>query len=222
MITTVLFDLDGTLLDTAPDLAGALNDLRQRYQQPPIPFAEIRPQASNGSAGLLSLGFNVDTSTPRYAVLQTEFLALYQQQLGARSRLFSGMQEVLSNLAKQGLKWGIVTNKPAFLTMPLISQLGLLDQAACVVSGDTLPLAKPHPEPLWHACELIGAVPKQCIYVGDAERDMLAGKRAGMLTMLAKYGYLAETADIAAWPIDVIIEQPLDITAYLEKQFFLK
>jgi N-acetyl-D-muramate 6-phosphate phosphatase len=209
-LKAVLFDLDGTLIDTAPDLAYTLNLLLTRYQRSTPAFADIRPTVAHGTRGLLQLGFGIDEQDANYANLQKEFLETYHQHLTRETSLFSGMDAVLNHLEKKSLLWGIVTNKPAWLTEPLLRHLNLWDRTACVVSGDTLKIRKPHPEPLLHACKLINCAPSACIYVGDTEDDMQAGQRAGMYTVLARYGY-----GINAFSADAIINHPEEILKVL-------
>jgi len=211
----VLFDLDGTLVDTAPDLGFALNTLLQQEGHPPLPHHLIRPEASNGSAGLLGLGFGISTDDPRYLSLQQRFIQLYQDNIARESNLFSGMAAVLEQLEMKQIPWGIITNKPAFLTIPLVTKLELSERAACVVSGDTVSHSKPHPAPMLHACKLISLQPEDCIYIGDAARDIAAGKNANMTTLTARYGYIDEHDDLEAWQADGIIDHPSDILRWL-------
>jgi len=204
----VLFDLDGTLVDTAPDLGYALNELRRRRGLAPLADEAIRPQASHGSQGLLRLGFGITPADPDFPALRQDFLDLYDRNLAELSVLFPGMAEVLGAMEAQGIRWGVVTNKPERFTRPLLRHLGLLERAACVVSGDTCANSKPHPEPLLHACELAGARPGQCLYVGDAERDVAAARAAGMPTVIARYGYLGEEDRPEEWGAAGFIDAP--------------
>lgn len=198
-IRTVLFDLDGTLVDTAPDLGFSLNVLRRRRGLTPLAETEYRPQASHGSQGLIRLGFGIGQDHPDFLVLREEFLDVYAAHLTRNSPLFPGMGEVLSRLETKGLSWGVVTNKPTRYTEPLLAHLGLTPRAACVVCGDTLAQSKPHPAPMLHACRLAGSEPGQCLYVGDAERDVAAANAAGMPALVALYGYLGEDDRPQAW-----------------------
>ena len=214
-ISAVLFDLDGTLVDTAPDLAFALNTLLQEQGYAPLPYTDIRPVASHGSPGLLDLGFGIVSGHPEYSSLQQRFIALYLDNIARETVLFEGMDEVISELEKTGIAWGIVTNKPAFLTEPLLVALGLIDRAACVVSGDTTAYSKPHPAPMFHACELINLPPESCLYVGDAARDIEAAKNANMQTMTARYGYLGTEDDPESWQADAIIDHPSELLQWI-------
>jgi phosphoglycolate phosphatase len=213
----VLFDLDGTLLDTAPDMVGTLNALRLESGLAPLPFAEVRAQVSHGSSRLVQIGFP-GADAGRVAGLQRRFLDLYGARLAAETRLFDGMDGVLLELSRRGLAVGIVTNKPARLTDALLEQLGLRARFACVVSGDTLNERKPHPLPMLHAAELAGAAPDACIYVGDAERDVQAAHAAGMRALVAVYGYLRPDEDWPAWGGDGFIERPADLIGWLDRE----
>jgi N-acetyl-D-muramate 6-phosphate phosphatase len=201
----VLFDLDGTLLDTALDLGGALNDLLAEEGCPPLPATTIRPFASHGSGALVQLGFGLDAGA-RFDALRQRFLELYAARVARETRLFPGGERLLATLEGAGLKWGIVTNKPAFLTDPLLAALGLGMRAACVVSGDTLPQKKPHPAPLLHAAALAGLPPAACVYLGDAERDVQAARAAGMTSLVALFGYLGAEDDPQEWGADGSID----------------
>lgn len=216
MIRTILFDLDGTLADTAPDLAHALNTLLQEQHKPALPYAIIRPVASHGAAGLIELGFGVARDAPGFTPLRERFISIYQSHLMRETRLFPGMSALLDQLVGRGLNWGIVTNKPAFLTDPLIELLGLGEDAVCVVSGDTTANRKPHPEPMLHASQLAGSRPEECLYVGDAERDIEAGNAAGMQTLVALYGYIGAMDHPETWGARGLIQSPQDILAWLD------
>ncbi|MDP9085078.1 MAG: phosphoglycolate phosphatase [Pseudomonadota bacterium] len=213
-LRAVLFDLDGTLLDTAPDMVGALNALRLEERLAPLPYELVRAAVSHGSGRVVKVGFPEATDATRTA-LQQRFLALYSGALSVGTRYFPGMEQVLSFLAERGLKCGIVTNKPGWLTDPLLQQLGLRSRFACVVSGDTLAERKPHPLPLLHAAQLAGVSAGQCIYVGDAERDVQAAHAAGMAALVANYGYLLPDEDSAKWAGDGYLEQPSDLLDWL-------
>jgi phosphoglycolate phosphatase len=211
----VLFDLDGTLLDTAPDLAAALNRLRRERGQPELSPAAIRPTISHGSPGMLRLAFGLEPDDARYAELNQRFLELYRQAIAVHTTLFPGMAEVLAHLESVGIPWGVVTNKPGWLTEPLLKALALWPRAACVVSGDTLDKRKPDPEPLWHACERVGIAPARTLYIGDAERDVRAGGRAGTITLVARFGYLDAGDRPEEWGADGLLEQPADLLGWL-------
>ncbi|MEN9705165.1 MAG: hypothetical protein RLZZ393_1044 [Pseudomonadota bacterium] len=210
----VLFDLDGTLVDTAPDLVGALDDLMAEESRAALPYATTRAVASHGSNGLVSLGFP-GIEGKEFENLRQRFLDLYAGRIARRSRLFEGCEALLGELERQGRPWGIVTNKPAFLTTPLLAALGLDLRAGCVVSGDTLAQRKPHPAPLLHAAALIRTDPERCLYVGDAERDIQSARAAGMPVLVARYGYLGPDDDPANWAADGTIDDPLAVLAWL-------
>lgn len=216
MIRAVLFDLDGTLADTAADLAHALNAIRVKYARPALPLARIRPFVSLGAAAMLKLAFDVAEGDPGYPGLRAEFLDYYAANIARETRLFEGMEAVLSDIEAEA-KWGIVTNKPAWLTGPLLRELKLDKRAACVVSGDTLAERKPHPAPVLHACRLAGAAPAETVYIGDAERDIQAGRGAGARTLVAAYGYLADEAAPENWQADGIVASPPEIGARLRE-----
>ncbi|MCG6976259.1 MAG: HAD-IA family hydrolase [Acidiferrobacterales bacterium] len=216
-IRTVLFDLDGTLADTAPDLALALNTLLKETGKPPLPYERIRQEASYGGTALVRLGFDLSPEDNEFAALRQRFLDLYQSRICVDTRLFDGMESVLNDLASANMNWGIVTNKPAYLTDPLVKLLGLADKAAAVVSGDTTNNSKPHPEPLLHACELAGSRPEQCLYVGDARRDIEAGQRAGMKTLVATFGYLRDDDNTDEWGADGAIASPTELIEWIRR-----
>jgi phosphoglycolate phosphatase len=203
----VLFDLDGTLLDTAPDMIGAVNALRAEEGLPEIPFDQLRPHVSHGAARLVQVGFGC-SSGDRFQVLRGRFLDLYRGCLAGGTRLFDGLDAVLDWLESRRIPWGVVTNKPGWLTDPLLAELKLAPRAACVISGDSLAEKKPHPLPLLHAAALLRLAPARCAYVGDAERDIQAGRAAGMRTCVAAFGYLGEDDDPSAWLPDAIAESP--------------
>ncbi len=214
-IRCLLLDLDGTLLDTAPDMAQALNRLRQEQGQEALPTAVIRPWVSHGAVGLLKVGFGLEPTAPHFEDLRRRFLDIYQADLATDTRLFPGMDEVLRRLESRNLPWGVVTNKPGWLTEPLLKALGLCRRAACIVSGDTTPNRKPHPEPLLHACRLTGVAAAHCLYVGDAERDIQAGVGAGMATVVARYGYLADHETPEGWGADGLVDHPAELLDWL-------
>jgi len=215
-IETVLFDLDGTLLDTAPDLADALNAVLRANGRAPLPFEAIRPVVSHGGRALIERGFGLDPEHPDFEPLRRQLLDRYQAHIADRTRPFPGMEDVLASLEARGMDWGVVTNKPGWLTEPLLRALGLLDRPACVVSGDTLAERKPHPAPLLHACELTGRTPAECLYVGDARRDIEAGRNAGMPTLVALFGYFLDDDRPETWGADGLIEHPADLLAWLD------
>lgn len=210
-IDTVLFDLDGTLVDTAPDMGHALNTLLQEHGRAPLTAEAIRPWVSHGSRGLILLGFGEEPVGDRFEEYKVRFLTLYENRVCVDSRLFEGMDEVIADLEDRKVPWGIVTNKPDYLTQALLEALQLRGRVACVVSGDTIPQRKPHPAPLLHAARLLERPPEGCVYVGDAQRDVQAGARAGMATLVALFGYLGEQDDPASWGATGLVERPADI-----------
>lgn len=211
----ILFDLDGTLLDTAPDMVGALNRLRAEEGLDALPFALARASVSHGSARLVELGFP-GLAPAEFARLQARFLELYAERLAAETRLFEGMDVVLAELARAGRPLGIVTNKPSYLTLPLLAALDLQAPFAAIVCGDTVSSRKPHPLPMRHAAALAGVAPQSCIYVGDAERDVQAAHAAQMPALVATYGYLKPDEDWKAWGGEGAIGRPLELLAWLE------
>jgi N-acetyl-D-muramate 6-phosphate phosphatase len=214
MIQAVLFDLDGTLAHTAPDLALALNRLRGEEGLPALPVAAVEPVASAGARGMLNAGLGVTPEDPRFPELRDRFLAHYEKEVCVDSRLFDGMPELLEQLERRGLRWGIVTNKAMRFTDPLAAALGLVGRAACIVSGDTTPRFKPHPDSLLHAAATIGVAPAHCLYVGDDMRDVQAARAAGMAILAAGYGYLSG-GDPHAWGADAVISHPREVLKYL-------
>jgi len=210
----LLLDLDGTLLDTAPDMAAALNALRRERGAAELEFATVRPQVSHGAAALVRLGFPAAREA-EFESLRGRFLELYRGALATHTRLFPGFEAVLASLAASAVPWGIVTNKPGWLTEPLLLALDLAARAGCVVAGDTLAERKPHPAPLLHAAALLGVAPAACVYAGDAERDILAGRAAGMATVAVRFGYLASGEDPAAWNPDGVVERPAELLDWI-------
>ena len=216
-LRTVLFDLDGTLLDTAPDLAAALNSVRIKHGHPALPDEIIRPHVSHGAAALIKFGFSIDEHAAQFEPLRQELLEYYGQNLACETRLFPGMQEVLHTIENAGLNWGVVTNKPERFTLPLLDELELAQRAACIVCGDTLEEKKPHPQPLLHACKLAGSHYRECVYIGDAQRDIEAGKNAGMLTLVAMFGYISEYDRPEQWGAEGLVHAAADIIPALER-----
>lgn len=212
-IRCVLFDLDGTLADTAPDLAYALNGVLVEQGRAPLSLDTIRPAASHGGIALIRCGFG--EGHPDEESLRQRLLAIYSDNIARETRLFSGMDAVLTDLETRGLHWGVVTNKPSRFTEPLLDALQLSQRAACVVSGDTCENSKPHPQPILHACELAGVSAQECLYVGDAARDIEAGRRAGTRTLAALFGYIGEDDQPQNWGADALIERPQDILHWL-------
>jgi len=214
MIKAVLFDLDGTLADTAPDLNYALNCVRRARGLPALPLAATRPYASQGARGLIGAGFNVHPGGSGYDALRDEFLASYASNLCRETRLFPGIPELLDQLEARALPWGVVTNKAERFTMPLLELLEVRRRAACVIGGDTTGRIKPHPEPLLAASRAIALDPQACIYLGDDQRDVDAGRAAGMKTAIAGWGYL-NGQDPERWKADCMIERPGDLLQFL-------
>lgn len=210
----VLFDLDGTLLDTAPDMAAALNRLRAEKGATPLAFGAIRPHVSHGAAALVRLGFP-NATEQEFALLRQRFLDLYAGDIANQTRLFPGFETVLDALEAQRLPWGVVTNKQTSLTDPLLAQMQLARRAGCVVCGDTLAERKPHPAPLLHAAMLLGLEPRECVYVGDAKRDVQAAHAAGMHALIALFGYLGAGDRPDDWQADALIGEPAELLAWL-------
>ena len=215
MIQAVLFDLDGTLADTALDLGGALNTLLARHNLPTKSMDEIRTQASHGAAGLLKLGAGITPDHPDYVQWRTEYLDEYDSRYAQDTALFDGVNELIAELDKRAIKWGIITNKPMRFTDKLVPKLGFVSPPAVVVSGDTCGESKPSVKPMFHACEQIQTEPQHTVYVGDAERDIQAGRNAGMKTVLAEWGYIAPEDRTETWQPDYRIASPLDLLKLL-------
>jgi phosphoglycolate phosphatase len=214
---TILFDLDGTLADSAPDLCGALNRLLAEHGRPPVALSATRPHTSSGARGMIQAGFGYSTAHPEYEQLKARFLALYAGQLDRETRLFEGVGPLLDQLDSAGMVWGIVTNKVRQFTDPVVKALGLHDRAAVIVSGDTTAHAKPHPAPLLHAAAAIGASPEQCLYVGDDLRDVQAAHAAGMRAVVALYGYLGADLPPEEWGGEALIGHPLELVPVIRE-----
>ena len=216
MIKAVLFDLDGTLIDTAPDMAAALNRIlvEEGYQE--LPFETIRPHVSKGGLALTLLGFSTYVTDDEIEPLRQRFLKSYLNNIAEHSNLFDGFEETLKCLESHQIIWGVVTNKPHFLTMPLMQQLNLDKRSGSIISGDTTAERKPHPLPLQTAASEIGIACENCLYVGDDLRDIEAGNAANMTTMIASYGYISEQTDFNSWKADTLINKPADLLTYLE------
>ncbi len=213
-VRVVLFDLDGTLADTAPDLGGALNRLRLRRGLDALPLAQLRPVASSGARGLIGVGFGRTPQDADYEPLRVEFLAEYESALDRDSRLFDGARALLDALAARGLRWGVVTNKAMRFTAPVVRGLALAD-AEVVIAGDCTPHLKPHPASLLEACARLGVLPTQCIYVGDDLRDIQAAHAAGMPAVAAGWGYLGDGGDASRWGADALIDTPAELLELL-------
>jgi len=210
-VRSVLFDLDGTLADTAPDLAFALNQQRLTRGMPELSIVELRTHASSGARGLLHQGFGIHPEDTGYVEMRDEFLNIYEKNLSRSSALFPGVASLLDEIEARGLTWGIVTNKAERFTIPLLRALGLRDRAKCVICGDTTPYAKPHPAPLIEALSKIGTTAAQCVYVGDDERDVQAGHAAGMSVVVVRYGYLGNGRPPEEWGADLFIDSAAEL-----------
>jgi len=216
-VRAVLFDLDGTLADTAGDLAAALNDVRAQLGLAPMAAGTLRTHASAGARGMIGAGIGVVPGDPRYDALRDAFLASYARRLAETTRLFDGVPELLAAIEAADVAWGIVTNKAARFTEPVVAALGLDRRARAIVSGDTTPHSKPHPEPLLHAARAIGVAPFECVYVGDDLRDVQAGNAAGMASVVAHWGYLGNGSDPRSWPASAHVSHPQAIAAWLRR-----
>ncbi len=219
-VRAVLFDLDGTLADTAPDLVGCVQEVMRERGCPPRPFASLRARASQGAKGVLAAGFGEAlVESPEYPELLKQCLALYSTRLADRSRLFPGMRDVLDELARRGIRWGVVTNKPEYLTRPLLEALGLAQECAVTVGGDTAARAKPYPEPMLHALRHLALEAADCIMLGDAPRDIQAAAAVGMTGLAAAWGYFPPDEDLSAWGAAAVLQSPEDLLEWLrEKQ----
>lgn len=214
MIKAVLFDLDGTLADTAPDLAYAVNLMREARGLPPLPVSATRPVTSLGARGLLNVGFGISPDHPDYAAMREEFLQLYEKNIFRETRLFSGIAELLDAIESRALSWGIVTNKAERLARLLLDEMRMTSRSGCIIGGDSTSHTKPHPAPLHAACRAIGETAASCIYVGDDRRDVEAGHAAGMKTAAVKWGYL-NGGNPEAWSADWVVEHPLELLRLL-------
>jgi phosphoglycolate phosphatase len=214
MIKAVLFDLDGTVADTAPDLGGAINSMRRARGLPDLPSSATRPVASHGARGLLNVGFGMGPEHPDYRAMREEFLALYERDICRETRLFPGTGELLDAIEKRGLRWGIVTNKAERLARLLLAELGMSGRAACIIGGDSTSNLKPHPAPLLAACRAVGEEARACIYAGDDRRDVEAAHAAGMKAAAVRWGYL-NGDDPSTWGADWLLENPRDLLRVL-------
>lgn len=212
----VLFDLDGTLVDSAPDLAGAANALRADHGLQPLPYEQLRPLVGTGARGMVGAAFGLGPEDPRFTELRDAFLAHYEARMLALTQVFPAMQPVLQQLDQHGLPWGIVTNKAQRFAEPVVAGTGLQPRAATLVCGDTTARAKPHPDPLLEAARRLGLAPQQCVYVGDDHRDIQAGQAAGMATLAAAWGYLGQGEAIEAWGADALLNSPAELLKWLE------
>lgn len=215
-MSAVLFDLDGTLIDTAPDFIRCLNELRQQHGLPALPPEQIRRYVSNGARAMIRVGFGLEPEHPDYQDRHTAFLDLYEAGMAVETRLFEGMDELLIALEARGIPWGIVTNKPARFALPLIQALDLADRCATLICPDHVSQRKPHPESLLLACRQIGTEPGTGIYVGDHERDIQAGRNAGMQTIAVRYGYIEEPEHVDLWQADRVADTVKDLAKLLQ------
>jgi phosphoglycolate phosphatase len=213
----VLFDLDGTLIDSAPDLAGTANDMLRARGRATLPYERLRLHAGSGARGMLGAAFGLRPEDPAYAALRDEFHDRYEQRMLQATAVFEATWTVLDEIESLGLRWGIVTNKSLRFATPLASALGLVPRAAALVGGDSTPHTKPHPAPLLEAARQLGLAAAECAYVGDDERDMRAGRAAGMGTVAAAWGYLGPDADLAAWPADAVVDVPEALVGHLRR-----
>ena len=214
-IRAVLFDLDGTLIDSAPDLGAAADKMRTDRGLSSLPYALYRPMAGAGARGMLKIAFDMTPEHVDFMAMREEFFANYEAAMTVRTYVFDGVADLIAGLQIRGLPWGVVTNKMARFTDPLTHAIPMFASAAAVVSGDTTPHPKPHPEPMFEAARRLGVVPEACLYVGDDERDIVAGRAAGMRTVAANYGYLGEKTDISSWGADSKIDSPIQLLQLL-------
>ncbi|ULR90191.1 phosphoglycolate phosphatase [Comamonas sp. B21-038] len=215
-IRAILFDLDGTLIDSAPDLGAAADQMRVARGLPSLPMADYRPFAGSGARGMLRVAFGMQPEDAEFPTMREEFFQNYERRMTQDTTVFDGVSDMLASIVARQLHWGVVTNKSKRFTEPLSRQMALFASAGAVVSGDTTPHAKPHPEPLLEAARRIGVAPQDCVYVGDDERDIIAGKAAGMHTVAAVYGYLGEKQSVAHWEADDVLNSPHELLKRLK------
>jgi 2-phosphoglycolate phosphatase len=215
-VRAVLFDLDGTLIDSAPDLGAAADKMRVDRGLPSLPLEQYRPMAGAGARGMLGIAFGMTPDHADFPAMREEFFVNYENAMTARTYAFDGISQLIGQLRERGLAWGVVTNKSMRFTGPLTKGMSLFATAAAVVGGDSTPHAKPHPEPLFEAARRLDLPPASCIYVGDDERDVVAGRAAGMGTVAATYGYLGSNADTRLWGADARIDSPLELLSLLK------
>lgn len=216
-VAAVLFDLDGTLIDSAPDLGAAADQMRVQRGLASLPLDQYRPMAGAGARGMLEVALGVSPQSPDFELLREEFFGNYERCMRERTVIFEGVPQLIDALLDMGVPWGVVTNKSKRFTEPLTGAMALFDSAGAVVSGDTTAHPKPHPAPLLEAARQLGVVPAACVYVGDDERDIVAGRAAQMRTVAATYGYLGRAADVEAWGADVGIDSPLALLKWITK-----
>jgi phosphoglycolate phosphatase len=215
-VQAVLFDLDGTLIDSAPDLGAAADKMRTDRGMPSLPLAHYRPMAGAGARGMLGVAFGMTPEHPEFLAYREEFFCNYENAMTERTFVFEGVWEMVQALQAMNVPWGVVTNKSQRFTLPLTASMPLFAKAGVVISGDTTPHSKPHPEPLFEAARRLELDPQHCVYVGDDERDIVAGRAAGMRTVAATYGYLGQQTDIRQWQADAHIDLPLDLLKLIE------
>lgn len=213
----VLFDLDGTLIDSAPDLGAAANKMRVQRGLPSLPLEHYRPMAGAGARGMLGIAFGITPEHAEFEVMKEEFFVNYENCMTERTHIFEGVHDMIAALVSQGMPWGVVTNKSSRFTDPLTAAMPLFATAGAIVSGNTTPHAKPHPEPLYEAARRLSVDPLRCVYVGDDERDIVAGLAAGMGTVAATYGYLGQQTDVSRWNAHVHIDSPIKLLNFLNK-----
>lgn len=215
MFEAVLFDLDGTLADTAPDMARTVNLMLERRGMASVPVAHVRPHVGKGARGMIGAAFGIGTDDPAFKDMRQEFLDLYADNLCIDSRLFPGMGELLDRIEAEGIRWGVVTNKFERLARPVLDGLGVGSRASVIVGGDTCARAKPFPDPLLHASAVLGVTPTHALYVGDDERDVQAARAAGMKVIVANYGYLGDGPPPVLWGADAVLDSPLAMGAWM-------
>ena len=215
MLEAVLFDLDGTLIDTAPDMARTVNEMRRRRGLDGVPLEQVRPFVSHGARGMITSAFGITTQDPQFPAMREEFLQIYADNICIDSRLFPGMEQLLGHLEERDIAWGVVTNKFERLARPLLEALQLSDRAAIIVGGDTCPRPKPFPDPLLHAAGELGVAPAQTLYVGDDARDVTAARAAGMPVVVAAYGYLGDGDPPTLWGADAILDSPEAVLGWM-------
>jgi phosphoglycolate phosphatase len=214
-ISAVLFDLDGTLIDSAPDLGAAADQMRLDRGMPSLPYEAYRPMAGAGARGMLGVAFGLVMEDPRFDAMREEFFINYERCMTQRTTVFDGVESLIREIGSRQLLWGVVTNKSSRFTDPLTRAMPLFSTAGAIVSGDTTPHAKPHPAPLLEAARRLGLAPERCLYVGDDERDVVAGLAAGMRTVAATYGYLGNRSDTRAWGAHAEINSPMELLQLL-------
>lgn len=215
-VKAVLFDLDGTLVDSAPDLGAAADEMRTDRGLPALPLADYRPMAGAGARGMLGVAFGITPDAPDFPGLREEFFVRYERRMLTGTHVFDGVAQLVQTLVEQGVAWGVVTNKQRRFSEPLTAAIPLFASAGAIVSGDSTPYAKPHPEPLFEAARRLSVPPEACIYVGDDERDIIAGRAAGMRTVAATYGYMGAQGDVTLWQADAAVSSPIALLKLLE------